>query len=60
MVLGDSHHFDFGLETGAFPLVDHVDFHRIWFRDDGTARDPTAKIVHCFVGNNHLQVEHLY
>lgn len=59
VVLRDSHHFDTWLETGAFLLIDHIDFNGVGFCDCGPCHGPTAKIVLCFVGNSHFQVDHL-
>lgn len=70
MFFRDTHHFDAWLEAGAFFLIDDVDFHIVGFLVDrlssstassssssSTASSTaTAKVILCFVVNNHLQI----
>lgn len=56
-VLGQRDHFYVGMETGTFFLIDHIDFNAVGLLDNGLCwKGRSAKIVHCFVGNSHLQI----
>lgn len=61
VVLRDRHHFDTRFKTGTFHLIHHTDFDRVGFLGYQLTRyGPAAKVVLCFVGNSHRQVDNFY